>query len=131
MNDAALIASEIQDLASSVGDVAAAIKGRPDTKVTVNVPEQAAPQITVQVPQQAAPTVEVNVPAPVVNLEPQVNVQLPKQAAPRVEVNVPAPIVNIESPVYIPAVEPRAYDVRVTERDRQGLIVSFVISPKG
>jgi hypothetical protein len=131
MNEAALIATEIQDLASSVGDVASAIKGRPETQVTVNVPEQAAPQINVQVPQQPAPTVEVNVPAPVVNLEPQVNVQLPTQAAPRVDVNVPAPIVNIDSPVYVAAAEARSYDVRVTERDRQGLIVSFVISPRG
>ena len=91
MNDAALIATEIQDLASSVGEVTSAINKRPPTQVTVNVPEQ------------APPTVEVNVQAPVVNLEPQVTV---------------------------PAPEPRAYEVRITERDRQGLILSFVITPQ-
>lgn len=118
MNDAALIATEIQDLASTVGEVAQAINKRPPPQVTVNVPEQ------------AAPTVEVRLPVPVVNVEPQVTVNVPEQRPPAVEVNVPSPVVHLEAPVYVPTPEPRAYEVRITERDRQGLILSFVITPQ-
>ena len=109
MNEAALIATEIQDLASSVGDVASAITKRPAAQVTVNVPEQAAPQVNVQVPQQAAPTVDVTVPAPVVNVSPS-----PVSVTPQI---------NVE------AAEPQAYEVTITERDREGLIRRFVIQP--
>lgn len=65
----------------------------------------------------------VNVPqaTPVVNVPPaEVVVNVP-QAVPQVTVG--APVVNV------PATPPRSYVVRVTERDLDGLISAFTITP--
>jgi len=119
MNDAALVAREIQDLATAVGDVAGAVRDR--QPVEINVPAPLAPEIIINVPAAVPPLVEVNLPAPVVNIEPQ--------SAPKIEVNLPAPVVNIDSQVNVPPAPPSAYEVRIIERDLQGNILSFLISP--
>ncbi|HOW49370.1 MAG TPA: hypothetical protein PLB26_17150 [Rubrivivax sp.] len=121
MNEAALIATEIQDLASSVGDVASAIAKHPPTQVTVNVPEQAAPQVNVNVPAQEPARVDVKLPPPIVN------VNVPEQQAPVVNVS-PSPV-SVSPQINVEAAEPQAYEVMVTERDRDGLIRRFVIQP--
>lgn len=113
-NDAALIAAELQDLASSVDEVASALRERetsPSTSVVVNVPEQPAPQVVVNVPEQPAP----------------------QQQAPVVNVTVPVPTVRVESAtpsVNVLPQKPSAYEVRITERDASGFIKAFVILPR-
>ena len=61
--------------------------------ITVEVPEQRAPDVTVNVPEQAAPTVNVTAPDVTVNVPeapvPSVEVHVPEQPAPKVEVNLP------------------------------------------
>lgn len=114
-NDAAIIAGQIQDLASSVENVAEAVRAKPAPQVTVNVPEQAPAPVTVNVavPEQPAPQVVVNVPgaaAPVVTVAP--------------------PVVQIDSRVSVPPVVPNAYEVEITERDDQGYIRRFTINPR-
>ena len=102
MSDATLVAQEIQDLASAVSEIAAAVK---DTTAP-------APTIHVNVPEAAPPTVNVNVP----------------EAAPPV-VNVSAPSVSVNPEILVPRAEPSAYTVRVTKRDSEGFISEFVIIP--
>ncbi len=114
MSDATLLAQEIQDLASVVGEVASAVKEAktPAPTVNVNVPEAAPPTVNVNVPEAAPPTVNVNVP----------------EAAPPV-VNVAAPSVSVNPEILVPRAEPSAYTVRVTKRDSEGFISEFVITP--
>ena len=102
MSDATLVAQEIQDLASAVSEIAAAVK---DTTAP-------APTVNVNVPEAAPPTVNVNVP----------------EAAPPV-VNVAAPSVSVNPEILVPRAEPSAYTVRVTKRDSEGFISEFVIIP--
>ena len=108
--------SGITHLAGSLGELAdamreqTAMKGLPPV-VTVSVPEGRTEQIP--------PMVEVTVPVPNVN------------------VTVPVPIVNIQSNpenvvnVSVPAAAPVAYVCRVTQRDAQGFIQEFQITPVG
>lgn len=115
MNEATVVAAEIQDLASAVGDVAEAVRKQPASQVTVNVPEQPAPVVNVEVA-AAVP------PAPVV----QVNV--PQQAAP--VVNVAAPEVTLTPTITLQFPPPNAYRAQITERDSNGFIVAFVLTPE-
>jgi hypothetical protein len=115
MSDATLVAAEIQDLASTVGEVAAAIRSRPEPVVTVNVPDQPAPVVNVHAAEQLAPQVTVNV---------------PEQPAPVVNVAPAAAAVTFSPQVNVPRTQPNAYDVRITERDREGYIVAFTIVPQ-
>lgn len=115
MSDATLLAGEIQDLASTVGEVADAIRGRPEPQVNVSVPDQPAPVVNVTV----SPADQ---PAPVVN------VSVPEQAPP--VVNVTAAEVRFSPNVMVPPVVPNAYEVRITERDVYGYIVAFTITPQ-
>ena len=114
MSDATLVAQEIQDLASAVSEIAAAVKDTtaPAPTIHVNVPEAAPPTVNVNVPEAAPPTVNVNVP----------------EAAPPV-VNVSAPSVSVNPEILVPRAEPSAYTVRVTKRDSEGFISEFVIIP--
>jgi hypothetical protein len=113
MNDT-LVASEIQDLASSVDKIADAISSR-ELVVNVSVPEL----MNVNINPTVTPP-NVNVEAAVVNVPPTV-------------VNVPTPIVNVAAPVVnVPASAvalPVAYRIEITERDAKGQIVAFVMVP--
>jgi hypothetical protein len=113
MNDT-LVASEIQDLASSVDKIADAISSR-ELVVNVSVPEL----MNVNINPTVTPP-NVNVEAAVVNVPPTV-------------VNVPTPIVNVAAPVVnVPAAAaavPVAYRIEITERDAKGQIVAFVMVP--
>jgi hypothetical protein len=122
----------------------------PESKITVNVPEQHYPDVIVNVPQTILPDTIVNVSAPNVTVEsPEINIPetvvnfappaviIPNQAAPivnvspaQVTVNVPkqdAPVVNVEAPQVnvspVVRVSPSVEETKV-ERDRNGLIVS-------
>lgn len=117
MSDAGLIAGHIQDLASSVDGVAQALKDAPPpSPIVVNVPELASTPIVVNVALPELPPAAVTV-------------NVPQAAAP--EVNVSAPNVAIQSDVHVPPVVPNAYEVRITERDPNGFIAAFIISPIG
>lgn len=110
-SDAAIVAGELQDLASVLGEVAQAVNAK-DVTVTVNVPELPPAQVTVNVPAQDPPQVIVNVPV----------------AAPPV-VNVAGSEVKV-SPVFnVPKSVPNSYAVRITERDENGYILAFIITP--
>ena len=116
MSDATLVAAEIQDLATTVGEVAAAIKDQPTPVVNVNVPVQVPPVVNVNVPEQVPPVVNVNV---------------PEQMAPVVNVAAANPTVHVAPPelVVMPS-QPSSYEVEITERDEQGYIRRFIINPR-
>jgi len=109
MSDAALVAAELQDLATTVEQVAEAIREAGRRPIDVQLP---APVLNVTVPDQPAPVVNVSTP----------------QAAPA-QVTVQASPVNVQVPVNIERAEPLAYEVTITERDVNGMISRFVIFP--
>lgn len=109
MSEATLVAAEIQDLATTVGEVAAAIREKREQVINVELP---APTLQVTMPEQQPPVV---------------NVSVPQQAAPTVEVS-PTPV-TVEAKVNVERAEPAAYVVRITERDASGFIQEFVITP--
>lgn len=115
MSEATMVAAEIQDLATSVGEVAEAIRNQPEPTVTVNVPEQPPPVVNVEVAPAALPA-------------PIVNVNVPQQAAP--VVNVEASEIQFNPTITLQMPPPNAYEARVTERDSRGLIVAFVLTPQ-
>lgn len=84
-------------------------------QVTVTVPERA---VNVQVPENIPPNMHFNFPAP---LPTEVRFQVPEQAPP--VVNVRSPDIIVEPPI------PRAYNCRITERDENGFILAFTITP--
>lgn len=109
--DATLIASQLQDIVASLSDVAGALR---DVTPVVNVDVAAAPtpQVTLETPAPPAPIVNVSVPegpAPIVNVE-------------------PTPV-TLSSQIVVPPSPASAYAVRITERDENGLILAFVITP--
>ena len=123
MSDAALVAREIQDLATAVGDVAGAVRARPEA--VVNVPAAPAPTVTVNLPEQAPPVVNVTAPeapAPVVNVQ-------PASAEGRVENVVQPAAVSVEPQIFVEPPRPQSYVVEITERDPAGFIRQFVIAP--
>lgn len=115
MSDVSVIAVELQDLAQSVDEVAAAIRAKAETAVIVNVPEQPPANIAVNVPQAQAPTVIVNVPEQAPALAPTVNVA--------------APHVQVDPTLVVERATPTAYAVTITRRDDRGFISEFVIEP--
>jgi hypothetical protein len=115
VSDATLVAQEIQDLATSVGEVATALRERD-------------PQIQVNVPALAPPTVNVNVPEPLPVEPPVVNVNVPQQAAP--VVNVAPANVQVKPQITLLPALPTSYSVRITERDANGFISAFIITPE-
>lgn len=112
MNDASIVAGQIADVAQSIDDVALAIRGLPAPIVNVDLPSTFSPNVNVSMPEQAAPTVVV---------------EIPPQNTPIV--NVAAPDVTVQSNINVPPTEPVAYEVTVTQRDVNGMISKFVISP--
>lgn len=117
MSEASLVAQEIQDLASAVGEVAQTLRDQPKPVVNVSVPEQPAPIVNVNVPE--TPPV-----AP-----PQVVVNVPEAPAPIV--NVTSPAVQVSPEVMLIPPLPATYRVRITGRDENGFISEFVITPVG
>lgn len=116
MSDATLVAQEIQDLASAVGEVAQSLRAKADPVIQVNVPEQAPPQVVVNVP-EAAPV-----------QPPQVVVNVPEQAAP--VVNVAQPDIQLRPEVLLMPPLPTMYRVQITKRDANGFISEFIITPE-
>lgn len=97
--------------------------------VTVNVPEQSAPQISVNVPKQETPIVNLSVPETQVNVSSPVNVTVPAQPTPNVnirnEVN-PTPVTVENSVAVQPAqvVIPKPVREYQTVTRKDGLIES-------
>lgn len=117
MSDATIIASELQDLASAVDAVAAAVAAKAEQPVVVNV----AP------PELPAPVVNVDVGVPVQEITlPPMQVTVP---VPVVQVSAQSPDVVVQPIINVPKTLPNAYQVRITERDDNGLIAAFVIVP--
>jgi len=113
--DASLLAGEIQDLATTVDRVAEAIRTRPEPRVEVNVPEGLAPTVNVTVPELRAPDIVVNV---------------PEQRPP--DVNVAAANVTFNPKISVQPAQPAlpvAYEVDITDRDDNGYILRFTITP--
>jgi len=106
VSDATLVAQEIQDLATAVGEVAEAVRRAQSPEIRV---EMQTPAIEVTLPPIPPSQVSVTVPVPVVN--------------------VAAPDVTVQSSVNVPATKPVAYVVNVTKRDVNGFISEFLISP--
>lgn len=97
----------------SIGDVADAIRNRVAAQPPiVNIEAAAAPNVTVEAPPPAIINVEATMPMPVINVE---------AAA--------APNVLFEPQINLPSSKPVAYSVRITERDANGFISAFVITP--
>jgi hypothetical protein len=71
------------------------------------VPEAAPASVTVQIPEAEPPAVTVNVP------------------------EFPAPLVTVSPEIIVEPPVARAYEVRITERDDDGFIAAFVITPRG
>jgi hypothetical protein len=111
-----IVAGQIADVAEALETMRETMAKRAPPQVTVNVPES---PVTVKVPDQLPQNVHLNFLERAV--PPQVTVQVPEAKAPTV--NVKAPTVNVLPP---PA---RAYDVRITERDENGFIRAFKITP--
>lgn len=92
-----------------------AMESQAAPQVTVNMPEQ---PVTFRMPEQPPANVHMHFaeqpPAPIVT------VKMPEQPVPLVTVE---PVINVLPPV------PRAYDVRITERDERGFILAFRITP--
>jgi len=109
---AVLVAREIQDLTTSVGEVADAIR-KQESQFIVNVPEAPPASVIVNVPETAPPSVVVNV---------------PEQKAP--VVNVAAAEVAFNPKIMLPEHLPNSYEVEITDRDENGYIRKFVITPQ-
>lgn len=110
-----LVAGTVQNVAEQVAAMTEAMEKRPPPQVTVHVPETA---VTVKVPENIPPNMHFNFPAQVA---PEVRFDVPQTPAP--VVHVKQPVVNVLPP------EPRSYNCRITERDEQGFILAFVITP--
>lgn len=110
-NDAAVIAGQLQDVASSLDAIARAVVERPAAQVHVEVP--AVPtEVTVQAPPQEAPVV---------------NVTIPPLSVPAV--NVAAPNVLVRPEINIPAAKAVAYEISIVERDADGYMKLIRITP--
>jgi hypothetical protein len=111
-----LVAGQLADVKESIDSMRDTMGKRAPPVVTVNVPEAA---VNVKVPEQLPPNVHLNFlePPPA----PTITVNVPEIKAPAIHVK--QPIVNVLPP------EARAYDVRITERDENGFIRAFKITP--
>src|SRR3990172_5533484 len=110
MSDAALIAGQLQDVVTSIDDVAVAIRDRETSIINIDVPSQLPPVINIEVPRQLPPNITVtqNPPeAPVINVSPA--------------------IVNLSPIIDVHSAPPVAYNVRITSRTKDGYISSFTI----
>lgn len=109
MSDATIVAEQLQDVVLSLGGVASAIRdiaSVPPPTVSVG-----APNVTVE----ASPVVvnvEAIMPSPTITIE-----------------AASAPNVSVSPQINLPPNKPVAYSVRVTERDANGFIAAFVITP--
>lgn len=114
-DDSPLVAGQIADLNESVVAMRDVMSKRQPAQVTVNVPEV---PVTVKVPENIPPHMHFNFPAPSPT---EVKFDVPQ---------APPPIVKVDGPqiTVLPPVA-RAYNVRITERDQNGFILAFVITP--
>jgi hypothetical protein len=114
-DDSPLVAGQVADLNETLTAMRDTMAKRVPAQVTVHVPET---PVTVKVPENIPPNLHFNFAAP----EPtQVKFDVPQLPPPVVKVD--APVVNVLPPVA------RAYNVRITERDQDGFILAFVITP--
>lgn len=110
-----LEAEQLADANETLVEIRDGLAKQGPPQVTVTVPERA---VNVQVPENVPPHMHFNFPAP---LPTEVRVDVPQTAPPIV--NVDGPTVTVLPPV------PRAYHCRVTERDSEGFILAFTITP--
>ena len=114
-DDSPLVAGQVADLNETLTAMRDTMAKRAPAQVTVHVPET---PVTVKVPENIPPNMHFNFAAP----EPtQVKFDVPQLPPPVVKVD--APVVNVLPP------QARAYNVRITERDQDGFILAFVITP--
>ena len=116
MSDAKLVAGQIADVREALDRAIEAMSRSAPPNVTVNVPEAAPPSVSVRAAEVPGPIV-LNMPGPA----PQITVNVPE--APPPEVTVRQAEITVMPPV------PRAYNCRITERDENGFILAFVITP--
>lgn len=114
-NSDPLVAGQIQDVAEAMHSMREVIEKRPPPQVVVKVQEQ---PIEVRVPDALPPNFNITFPPPPTT---EVRFDVPQLPAP--VVNVKQPVVNVLPP------EPRAYACRVTERDENGFILGFTVTP--
>ena len=115
MPDSKLVAGQIADLAEAVASVRAALETRPPSQVTVNVPEGPAPSVSVRAAETPGPVI-VNLPGE----PPSIIVNVPE---------APPAVVTVEPEITVLPPVARAYNVRITERDANGFIAAFKITP--
>lgn len=113
-NDA-LVAGQLADVGEVLVEMRDAMAKRQPAQVTVNVPET---PVEVRVPEALPPHFHINFPPPAAT---EVRFQVPETAPPVVDVR--AGDVIVQPPV------PRAYNCRVTERDENGFILAFTVTP--
>ena len=112
--DTEVVVGELRDVAKAVDAVAATVRDRPEPELRQAVVQLQIPNVEVKVPKQATPIVNVNVDA--------------QQPPPIVQVTVPpAPVAEIIFPPHLPS----AYVVDIIERDSDGFIQRFTITPIG
>ena len=105
----------IAELTKALQTALAALESREMPTVTVNVPEAQPPAISVKASETPAPVI-VNLPGQ----PPSITVNVPES---------PPPTVNVEPEITVLPPVARAYNVQITERDREGFIRAFKITP--
>lgn len=120
MNNATVLAKEIQDVAQALSEIPAAVLQAALTVMERKAADAPAPMMALQIP---APVFQVPAAPP-----PDVVVNVEQAAAP--VVNVAAPSVNVAAPsVRVEAPAPQGYAVQVTQRDKEGRILEFMVLP--
>jgi hypothetical protein len=116
MSDAKLVAGQIADVREALERAIDVMSRTAPPTVNVNVPESPAPSVSVRASDVPGPIV-LNMPGPA----PQIVVNVPE--APPADITVRQAEITVLPPVA------RAYNCRVTERDSDGFILAFTITP--
>lgn len=120
MSDSTLLAKEIQDVAQALSEIPAAVLQAALTVMERKAAEAPAPMMALQIPAPVFQVPAAQPPDVVVNVE----------QAPAPVVNVAGPSVSVAAPaVTVEALPPQSYSIRVTKRDKEGLIQEIVMYP--
>lgn len=114
-DDSPLVAGQLADVNETLVAMFGEMEKRQPAQVTVHVPET---PVTVKVPENIPPNMHFNFAAPAPT---EVKFDVPQ---------LPPPIVKVDGAqiTVLPPVA-RPYNVRITERDENGFILAFVITP--
>ena len=123
MKDSTVIAREIQDMAAAMAESMTSVAET--VKAAVAVTHSQARGEAGQIVQLAAPQPVIQLPPP--NIDVVVNV--PEQLPPVINIPPADVVVNAPVRVDVPPAVPQAYEVRVTSRDKDGMIQTFLIIP--